>query len=231
MRSVFITGTGTGVGKTVVGGALCAYLSLKKGLDVAVMKPVETGWDPASSDAITLIQLSGSKEKMEDVVPYKFVQPVAPEVAARHENREVKIETLDLVYRKLLSTHDVVVVEGAGGILVPIREGFFFSDLIKLWKIPVIVVSENRLGTINHTLLTCHYLLSEGIEIVGVILNTKEETLDFSSDSNSAVLKKYLPIPLLGVFPHVGISMGDSSFRESLAEIFENNIDLSYLPF
>lgn len=224
MKSIFVTGTGTGVGKTIVGGALCAYLSIKKGLDVGVMKPVETGWDFSSSDALILKELSGSSDVLEDIAPYRFSLPCAPEVAAKKEGVEIDLDVLTGIFRKLFFSHDVLVIEGAGGVLVPIKEGFFFSDLAKAWNVPVIIVSENKLGTINHTLLTCHYLISKGIEIIGVILNDKEKERDISSNSNAEILKKYLPAPFLGVFPHISISPGSYAYREHLADLFEKNI-------
>ena len=230
MRSIFITGTGTGVGKTFVGGAICAYLSLKRGLDVGVMKPCETGWDPQSSDGATLKELSGSKDQLEEIVPYRFFLPACPEVAAKHERKEVDIKRLNSIYEKLLIGHEILVVEGAGGLLVPIRDGFFFSDLIKAWRIPVLVISENRLGTINHTLLTCYYLLSLGVSVLGVVLNNLRTEMDPSSESNAEMLKKYLPTPFLGVFPYVSLSELRTSLREELADLVEEHLDLTFLP-
>ncbi|MCS7280139.1 MAG: dethiobiotin synthase [Desulfobacterota bacterium] len=229
MKAIFVTGTGTGVGKTVVGGALCSYLSLKKGLKVGVMKPVETGWDPKNSDAMTLKVLSGSEDPIEEIVPYRFDLPVAPLVAARSEKKDIDLGVLDEVYKKLLSRHDLVIVESAGGILVPIKEGFFFLDLVKRWNVPVLVVSENRLGTINHTLLTCHYLILKNVPVLGVILNNKEEELDISAQSNASVLEEFLPVPFLGSFPYLGkVKIWD--LREKLAEFFESSIRHKLLP-
>ncbi len=231
MKALFVTGTGTGVGKTLVGGALCAYLSLKRGIDVGVMKPIETGWNPSNSDGLTLKELSGSNDSIDEIVPYRFYQPLAPEVAAQKENVEVSIEKLDLIYRKLLNSHDFLVIEGAGGILVPLKEGFFFSDLVKMWNTPVLVVSENRLGTINCTLLTCHFLFSQGIQVIGVILNEKEKRPDDSCDSNPTILKKYLPVPVLGIFPNVEKPVLSPSLRKNLSDLFEENIKLPpFLP-
>ncbi|MCX7856588.1 MAG: dethiobiotin synthase [Deltaproteobacteria bacterium] len=228
MKSIFVTGTGTGVGKTVVACALSAYFSIRRGLNVGVMKPVETGWDPDFSDGLMLKKASGSEDVIDDIVPYRFRLPAAPEVAATYELREIDLGILTNVYQKLLSRHDLLIVEGAGGILVPIKDGFFFSDLARIWNMYTLVISENKLGTINHTLLTCHYLLSQNIKVLGVILNNKEQNPDPSSESNPSILKKYLPVPLLGVFPSVRLFYEDPSFRESLAEVLEKSIDSGF---
>lgn len=230
MSSVFITGTGTGVGKTLVGGALSAYLRIFKGLSVGVMKPIETGED-SPSDGLILKKLSGTEDPLSEIVPYKFKKPVSPEVASFEEGRPIDVERLTSIFENLRKRHDCLIVEGAGGLLVPIKEGFFFSDLVRLWKMPVVVVSENKLGTINHTLLTCHFLDSQGIEVLGVILNEKENKPDQSASTNPHILKKYLKVPLLGVFPHISVGFSDPGFDEAIARIFKERIDVSVFGF
>lgn len=228
MRSVFITGTGTGVGKTVVSAALASYLRFFRRLSVGVMKPVETGED-LPSDGEILKKFSGSEDPISEIVPYKFKKPVSPEVASYEEGKSVDISRLTSIFEGLRKKHDFLIVEGAGGILVPIKDGFFFSDLVKLWRIPVLVVSENKLGTINHTLLTCHFLDSQGIEVLGVVLNERERIGDESCKTNPHILRKYLKVPLLGVFPHVSFDLEREGFDETLAQLFNDRMDLSAL--
>ena len=136
MKAFFITGTDTGVGKTVVTSAVAAYCSLKRHLDVGVMKPFESGLpvragDHPSGDALFLKEASGSRDALSVIRPYAFEAPLAPEAASEREHVEIDIAVVDAMYRRLAQSHDVLLVEGAGGILVPIRRDFFFVDLAK----------------------------------------------------------------------------------------------------
>jgi dethiobiotin synthetase len=230
MKALFITGTDTGVGKTHIGASLSAFLSIAKGYNVGVMKPFESGLakrdkDSLPWDAICLKEASGSADDLDMISPYTFAAPLAPEVAARVAGVSVDMEVLDKIYRTILGSHDVVVVEGAGGILVPITDHFFYLDLMKRWKAPVIVVSRLGLGTINHTLLTCRYLRSQDVPVVGVILNDTDGAGDLAARTNPEVLKYYLEVPLLGIFPHrQGLLQGFVD-RPLLAETFAAHID------
>lgn len=229
MKSIFITGTDTGVGKTAVACSLAAYLSLKKGRDVGVMKPFESGGDASAGemigDAWSLKAASGSQDPIRDINPYNFNAPLAPEPAAMQENADIDIGRVMAAYRRLRDRHDVVIVEGAGGILVPIRDGYFYSNLIADMEAPVVLVSRLTLGTINHTLLSCRYLKTIGVEVCGVILNDMTGENDIASETNPAMLRKYLEIPLLGIFPHAPDLFAQGINRERLAKLFEDNIN------
>jgi dethiobiotin synthetase len=106
-------------------------------------------------------------------------------------------------------------------------EGFFYADLIGAWNAPVIVVSRLTLGTINHTLLTCGHLKSISAKVLGVILNDTEGADDIASRTNPAMLKKYLDVPLLGIFPHTPGLFERGVDRKRLADLFARNIDCS----
>jgi dethiobiotin synthetase len=142
---------------------------------------------------------------------------------------EIDIAVVDAIYRRLAQSHDVLLVEGAGGILVPIRKDFFFIDLVKGWKLPVVIVSRLGLGAINHTLLTCRYLLHEGVAVVGVVLNDADGNADQAKGYNAEMLSRYLDVPLLGVFPHHRGMAGDHPDRELLARLAEQHLDMK--PF
>jgi dethiobiotin synthetase len=234
METIFITGTDTGVGKTHVAACLSAYLSIRKGLNVGVMKPFESGLskrdkDDLPWDAICLKEASGSADGLDMISPYTFEAPLAPEVAAMIERVTIDLEVLDKIYRNISGSHDITVVEGAGGVLVPIQRNFFYIDLIKRWNTPVIVVSRLGLGTINHTLLTCSYLISQGVRVIGVILNNTEGLSDFAAKTNPEVLKVYLNVPVLGICPHNrGLLQGNFD-RNLLAATFEQSIDTETL--
>jgi dethiobiotin synthetase len=230
MNPLFITGTDTGVGKTHVGASLSAFLAVSKGYNVGVMKPFESGLakhdkDSLPWDAICLKEASGSADDLDLISPYTFEAPLAPEVAARLAGVTIEMDVIDKIYHTIHNNHDVVVVEGAGGVLVPITEGFFYLDLMKRWKTPVIIVSRLGLGTINHTLLTCHYLKSQGVPVVGVILNDTDGTGNLPAKTNPEVLKRYLEVPLLGIFPHRKGLLQGLIDRPLLAETFARHID------
>jgi dethiobiotin synthetase len=230
VKAFFITGTDTGVGKTAISASLAAFLSLKKELDVGVMKPFESGLSKTgeaglSCDAKFLKDASGTSDVLEKISPYTFEAPLAPEAAAKLENTVIDFDEVTRIFRDLLNRHDVLVVEGAGGVLVPIYTGFFFCDLIKAWDLPVIIVSRLGLGTINHTLLTNHFLQSMGISVVGVILNDAEGTKDIATKTNPEMLKQYLNVPILGIFPHLEDHTLHTMKRELLADMFAGHID------
>jgi dethiobiotin synthetase len=229
MKVFLITGTDTGVGKTTVTCALCAYFSLRRGFDVGVMKPFESGLslygkDQLPLDAVSLREASGSHDDLSLINPYAFLEPLAPYVAAELEHVQIDLEHLDRIYARLLKGHELMFIEGAGGVLVPIKKDFFFADLIKRWHTHVIVVSRLGLGTINHTLLTCRYLKNEGIPVAGVILNNVDGKTDRAAKTNPEALARHLgDTPLLGIFPYIGKRPPPA--REELAEIVEKNLN------
>jgi dethiobiotin synthetase len=234
MMPVFITGTDTGIGKTTVTSSLSAFLSLRKKLNVGVMKPFESGLSKRDKDllpwdAICLREASGSNDDLDDISPYTFEAPLAPEVAANMEHIQIDMDIVDRIYHKIMKKHDVVIIEGAGGVLVPIKKDFFYVDLIKRWEAPTIIVSRLGLGTINHTLLTNNLLQSKGVNVLGVILNDNDGTGDLAAQTNPEVLKRYLNVPILGIFPYVEGLLKEGMDRESLADIFEKNIDTDKL--
>jgi dethiobiotin synthetase len=230
MKPIFITGTDTGIGKTTVAASLSAFLSLRRKMDVGVMKPFESGLSKTNKDflpwdAICLREASGSMDDLDDINPYTLEHPLAPEVAAEIEHVQIDIDIVDRIYNKIASKHDIVIIEGAGGVLVPIKKGFFYADLIEQWDIPAIVVAKLGLGTINHTLLTCKFMQSKGMKIIGVILNNNDRTKDPLAQTNHEVLKRYLEVPVLGIFPYTEGLLKEGMDRELLADLFAKNIN------
>jgi len=234
MKSIFVTGTDTGIGKTVITSGLAAFCSLRKGLDVGVMKPLEAGLtlhgkDLLPWDAILLKEASGSHDDLSLINPYCFESPLAPETASELEHVRIDLELLDRSYKQLKENHDMLFVEGAGGVLVPILKNFFYTDLMKRWGVPALVVARLGLGTINHALLTCRYLSQEGIPIAGVILNDNEGKKDLATKTNPGMLSRYLDAPLLGVFPHLDLPPQGLPNRVLLADVVEKHIDTRLL--
>lgn len=199
-----VTGTDTGIGKTVVAAALTA-LARQEGREPAAMKPLETGverGDP-DTDAVLLRRAAGDRHPLEDVCPVVLPEPLAPSVAARRAGRAVSLERLDEALQVLSEGSDVVVVEGAGGLLVPVDEaGTGFDDLFRRWSLEVVIVAGNRLGVLNHTLLTVRAAREAELPIRGVVLNAlASEPGSISEETNRDTLARLLPdLPLLS-FP------------------------------
>ncbi len=234
MKSIFVTGTDTGIGKTVVTCGLVAFCSLRKGLNVGVMKPLEAGLtmhgeNLLSSDATMLKEASGSEDDLSLINPYCLASPLAPQTASELEHVRIDLEKLDRAYARLAASHEILFVEGAGGVLVPILQHFFYSDLMKRWRVHALVVARLGLGTINHTLLTCRYLQQQGIPIAGVILNDNEGNTDLATKTNPEMLSRYLEAPLLGVFPHIDLPPQGLPDRALLADLVEKHIDTAPL--
>ena len=176
-KGFLITGTDTGVGKTYVGCSIAAVLH-RNGLRIAPFKPAETGCktfpgisELVPADAVLLSQASGTDAPLERVCPYRFPLPVAPWVAAQHDGREIDPALLVSTFHELAADHDLVIVETAGGILVPLTERFHYGDLARELSLPVLVVAGSKLGVINHTRLTLEYLRSAGLMLLGCVLN------------------------------------------------------------
>lgn len=196
-KAVFVTATDTQVGKTVISCALGLALR-KKGIDVGVMKPFQCAGD----DTDFLIDTLDIKDEKELVNPYFAKEPVAPLVAFKKERIKIDLEKVFSAYRELEKRHQFLIVEGAGGLLVPIKEKYLVADLIRDLDIPAIVVARAGLGTLNHTLLTQRYAFDYGIKIKGIILNGfRGKTL--AEKTNPEALKKFLDVPLLAVIPFV----------------------------
>ncbi len=227
-KGLFIIGTDTGAGKTVVTGALGLALRARE-YDVGVMKPVETGCTPSGNtlipeDGAFLKKLINPPEGLEDITPLRFLPPVAPSVASREEGGEIDLISLAGRCERVINSHEITVIEGIGGLLVPLSEGAFLHDLIKLLDLPVLVVAPDRVGVINHSLLTVRMGMYEGLRIAGLILNETDREGDISRETNLDELRRHLTVPVLGRFPFVE----DLSHGNLLQEA-ERNIDIGIL--
>ena len=194
-----VTGTDTGVGKTVIAVALVALLR-RRGLRVAAMKPVETGVLPgAVTDAARLRAAAGSGDRPSDVGPVTYAEPLAPLVAAERAGRPVNLAALDVAFARLSAGREAIVVEGAGGLLVPLTERVSYAELFARWHLGVVVVAANRLGAINHVLLTVHAARAAELQVRGVVLNAcTGAASDAAAQTNAAALAQLLPgVPVL----------------------------------
>lgn len=207
-RGIFITGTDTGVGKTLVSAALAVALK-KQGCTVGVMKPVETGVSTSKADladAARLRAVIDSKDRLEAVSPYRFTSPVAPLAAAQAERRAIDPDIIRKIYRLLADRYDSVVVEGVGGVLVPITPTTDVTNLIARLKLPVVIVGRSGLGGINHARLTIEALRRRKIPIAALILNqtqpTRSKTARIQERTTVELLQKQAEVPVLGPLPY-----------------------------
>jgi dethiobiotin synthetase len=208
---LFITGTGTDVGKTYV-GALIAQSLRNSGRRVGVYKPVASGCEERDGqlqapDAVRLWEAAGRPGTLDRVCPQRFRAPVAPHLSARAEGRRVDAELLRDGIRFWQEMCDIVLVEGAGGLMSPISDDDYNADLAAEFGYPLIVVSANALGTINATLQTLITAATycEGLPVAGIVLNSPVASHDDASiDSNADELARRCVPPLLSSVPHGG---------------------------
>ncbi len=168
MRGILVTGTDTGVGKTFITYNIARGLR-DKGVKVACFKPVETGVDDVPGDGQMLARATG--QDIDEVVLYRAKKPLAPYSAMLEGELIISIEKIVERYRELRDKNDVVLVEGAGGIAVPIVKGCTYADLAKDLDTEVLIVARAVLGTINHSVLTVEYARKRGLKLTGLILN------------------------------------------------------------
>jgi dethiobiotin synthetase len=230
---VFITGTDTGVGKTLIAAGLAAALQ-NQGIDVGVMKPLESGAHCFEStliprDAFYLKEIAGVQDDLALINPYRFQPPLAPGVAAEKEGVEIDLQRITGAYEKLKGRHQFMVVEGAGGLLVPVAKGTLLPKLIKLLDLPLLVVARSSLGTINHTLLTLSYCQQEGLDVKGLIMSKSTPDADPAEDSNPQIITQFSEVPILGTFPFLRDYAGIKGNRDFLAQIFTEHIDMERL--
>jgi dethiobiotin synthetase len=196
---VFVTGTDTGVGKTVVGCAIAEMLR-RRGIDIGVMKPIETGVGAQGPlDAIALAEAAGVNDPMELVCPQRFELPAAPSVA--REGRGVDLVAIHSAFVQLRERHAFLLVEGAGGLLVPIAPDYAMADLMEELSLPVLVVARASLGTVNHTLLTLEAIERRGLVLAGVVVSHGPRPISTADEENLVALRQQLGARLLGEVP------------------------------
>ena len=222
-RGIFITGTDTGVGKTLVSAALALALK-KQGCTVGVMKPIETGVvasKTVQSDAARLRSVIDSEEQLGAVCPYQFTLPVAPLAAAQAEGQEINPRTIRNIYRLMAARYDWTVVEGVGGVFVPITPSTDVVDLIVELRLPAVVVGRSGLGGINHARLTIEALRRKRIPIAALVLNQTQPARSIlarvQERTTVKLLRKQAGIPVLGPLPYQsGLSR---RFRQSAVRL------------
>lgn len=205
MTGFYITGTDTGIGKTVASTALLHALR-SQGLRAVGMKPVasgcersEAGW--RNEDALALLAASDPRPVYADLNPYALPLPLAPEIAAREAGVQIELEALAAAFQRLRDMADAVVVEGVGGWAAPLSATLDQADLVRLLRLPVVMVVGMRLGCLNHARLTARAISADGCELVGWIANHVDPDMQ-RQDDNFELLRQRLRAPCWGRLPH-----------------------------
>lgn len=185
MQPIFITGTGTGVGKTL------AAAIVTEALNADYWKPVQAGYEDGT-DSITVQQLLSNKKSVIHPELYCLALPASPHISADLDGKKIKLKT---IIKYLPATKNQLIIEGAGGLMVPLNEKQFVCDLIKKMKAKVIIVSKNELGSINHSLLTAAVLTQQKIKVAGWIFN--EQFMDYENE-----IASWSGFPLIASIPH-----------------------------
>jgi len=228
VRGIFITGTGTGVGKTVVAAAVLRA-ARAAGIDAVPFKPVQTGAidsprGPRAPDVEFCLAAAGLMPKPDEaalMAPLLYKPACSPHLAASIEARPVDVDAIIAAAEKLLARHEAMVVEGAGGVMVPLNESQTMLDLMAAMALPVLVVAANVLGTINHTLLTLSALRAAKLECLGVVFNQPEAPAaddEYIRRDNPATIARFGEAAVLGDIPHVGGLAAGSADRWSKVE-------------
>ena len=200
--SYFVTGTDTNVGKTLISAALLhAYAA--RGRRVVGMKPVAAGLDGSGQheDVIRLLSAGNVQADLSLINPYCFASAIAPHLAAQQEHVEIDLSRIARAYTALAALADVVVVEGAGGFLVPLNNTEDSADLASRLGLPVILVVGMRLGCLNHALLTVQAIAARGLILAGWVANCADEHMVMREENINA-LQRRIAAPLLGIVPY-----------------------------
>src|SRR3989338_857173 len=242
-RGLFVTGTDTGVGKTAVACALAAW-GRAQGLRVGVMKPVATGgrwvrtagrW--VSHDALALAAAAGTNDPWSVISPICFQEPLAPATAARRAGAVIRLAPILCAFRAMHRRHDVVIVEGVGGLLVPLTPRATVATLARRIRLPLLVVSRPGLGTLNHTLLSLRLAAAERLRVAGVVFNEaarpdRSRFARISGSTNPGVVARAGGGPLAGVLPYRGRLLAGPwgrAWRTSLVRWVEQSVDHNWL--
>ena len=223
MKSLFIAGTDTDVGKTCVTASIITLLK-KLGKDVGFMKPFATGYKQnskfKSSDVELLSTISEIDDPEELVNPYFFSIPASPFTAAKKSNIDIKLSTVHSAYNDLTSMHDCLIVEGIGGVMTPIKNDYNVCNLIKDLDLDTIIVCDSRIGTVNHTLMTCKICELYDIVVKGIVINSVTK-IGYEITELKDTLEKLSGKPVLGEIDHM------PQFQiEKFIENFSHNIKL-----
>jgi len=224
-KAIFITGTDTGVGKSIA-CAVIALLLRRQGCSVGIMKPVTSGClerdGKLVSEDAELLSFAAGVPLSPDCTPYLLKAPLAPSIAATLDGVRIDFRTIKDAYLRIAEQYEYVIVEGAGGLMVPLAGGLLMSDLAAHLGLPIAVVARPGLGTINHTLLTTFCARNLGLEVKGVIINRYPAFPDQAAEYAPHLIASLCGSQLLGVFPEV-VADDDKKVVEGVADLLERD--------
>jgi dethiobiotin synthetase len=228
---IFISGTDTGVGKSVVSATLARLLAMR-GVNVGVMKPATSGCRVEngafiSDDALLLCHAAGVPLE-HDNAPYLLSEPLAPAEAAKIDGVELTFSHIIDCYQRLAARHDFMIVEGAGGLMVPLNQEKTVADLALELGLPLLVVARPNLGTINHTVLSCLVARQMGIDLAGVIINNYPEIPDLAEQSAAGYIRQHAQTEVICQLPHQE-EPDDLQKVEQLAGLLNDSVAGNYL--
>jgi len=215
MNSLFITGTDTDVGKTYVAAGLAVTLR-KMGIDVGIMKPFAAGTPQKKglkSEDVEILSRASQVSDPENLMnPQFFKMAASPYTASKTLKVKVKVKSVLSSFKKLSKLHSMLLVEGMGGIMTPILKNYFVTDLIKEMQLPAVIVTRTKIGTVNHTIMTCKMCEKYKIPIKGIIINNFDsggyQVKDLKRD-----LQSITGVPVLGIIPYIEKLSDDSLYR------------------
>ena len=223
MKSYFITGTDTDVGKTYVAAGLVAAIQ-KNGINVGIMKPFAAGTQEKigykSKDVQILAEAAHVKDDENLVNPYFFPIPASPYTVTQNLGIQVDVSIAINCFKKLKTIHDVLFVEGMGGVMTPILDDYFITNLIKDMNLETIVVCSSRIGTVNHTIMTCKICQNFGIKIRGIIINNLDKQ-GYPINELKRDLESLTGIPVIGSIPFI-----QDFTIDKISEIVSKEIDI-----
>ncbi len=228
MKSYFVTGTDTGVGKTAITAGIAGSLR-KLGINVGIMKPIATGYPQKagykSSDVTILAEAAGIKDPEELINPVFLPIPTSPYDATKLLSVPIEMPSILTKFKKLLSLHDVMLIEGIGGVMTPITKNFFVADMIKAMAIETIIVTRATLGTLNHTVMTCKTCKDYDIKVKGLVINNFDEKGSPAEKSAPTTLYELTGINIIGIIPFIK----DLNQIDKMIEMVSKKIDVKSL--
>ena len=207
MSGIFVTGTDTGVGKTVVAAGIAGAMR-RDGIDVGIMKPIATGIPQKngfkSSDAELLAKIAGSTDPESEINPVFLPLEASPLAASRALNIDIKLDEIFSAFKRLTGKHEFVIVEGIGGVMVPIKQNYFVIDMVKEMNIPILIVSRAALGTLNHTLLTVRACREYELNVAGIVVNGVRDN-NIVEKTVDEMIRELTGIFVIGSIPFVDV--------------------------
>ena len=226
MKSLFVTGTDTDIGKTYVSAGIALALK-KSGINVGIMKPLACGIKQKtgfSSEDVSILSDAANVNDTEDLVnPFFFPIPASPYTAAKNLDIKINVDHILRCFKKLDEIHDVMLIEGIGGVMTPILRNYTIADLIKCLNANAIIVTSSKIGTVNHTIMTCNACKNMKISVKGLIINNFD-SIGYPISELERDLSALTNLPVLCSLPHF------KKFNlNHFSEIIANQMDLSSL--